>query len=94
MSVPRLAALLLPGRRNQIREFTVISLLGLLRRELLAMSESEHTESPSNTPAATGTNTNPVGQPAAVQSATAAVSNAATSVWGRAGASTTDDGTP
>ena len=88
------AALLLPGRRNQIREFTVISLLGLLRRELLAMSESEHTGSRSNTPAATGTNTNPVGQPAAVQSATAAVSNAATSVWGRAGASTTDDGTP
>jgi nicotinamide-nucleotide amidase len=26
----------LPGRRNQVREFTVISLLGLLRRELLA----------------------------------------------------------
>ncbi len=29
------ATLQLPGRRNQIREFSVISLLGLLRRELL-----------------------------------------------------------
>ncbi len=31
----------LPGRRNQVREFTVISLLGLLRRELLARDAAE-----------------------------------------------------
>ncbi|HTN99398.1 MAG TPA: competence/damage-inducible protein A [Microthrixaceae bacterium] len=38
--VERTAVLKLPGRRQQVREFSVISLLGMLRRELLALDNS------------------------------------------------------
>jgi len=77
--------MLLPGRRNQIREFTVISLLGLLRRELLALADGA---------VIAGGGTWADRAPASgTESATASVSNAAASVWGRAPATTTDDGT-
>jgi len=65
------AQLRLPGRRNQIREFTVITLLGLLRRELLARDEAAADEVAGSTDAA----------PA---DANTAVASAARSVWGRA----------
>ncbi|MGB3410894.1 MAG: competence/damage-inducible protein A [Microthrixaceae bacterium] len=65
--VERTAVLKLPGRRQQVREFSVISLLGMLRKELLALGDPSPIERP----------------PGDKVSANTVVSAAARSVWGR-----------